>query len=156
MWQSIIALGLLLGAGAGPAQDAPALPGWMAGCWEQEQGERWTEECWMKPRAGAMLGMSRSGRGERMGDWEVMRIVQALPGGEAPTIRMAFIASPGGKDPTVFAWGPSSEAGVVFTNAAHDYPQRIRYWREGDQLMAEISLADGGKPMRWAYRRVTP
>jgi len=39
----------------------------------------------------------------------------------------------------------------VFENRDHDYPQRIRYWREGEVLMAEISLADGSKPMRWRY-----
>jgi hypothetical protein len=52
-----------------------------------------------------------------------------------------------------FGWSPSNEAGVTFFNVAHDYPQRIRYWREGDVLNAEIALKDGSKPMRWVYHR---
>ncbi len=152
MWQSIVAMLTLAGADA--AQEQPVLPDWMTGCWEQSEGDRWTEECWMKPRGGVMLGMGRSGRGEKLGEWEVMRIVRDLPGGDGPAIRMALIAAPGGKDPTVFGWSPDKAAGVAFVNAAHDYPQRIRYWREGELLMAEISLADGGKPRRWRYRRV--
>jgi hypothetical protein len=43
---------------------------------------------------------------------------------------------------------------VTFVNAVHDYPQRIRYWREGEEMFAEISLADGSKPVRWRYRRL--
>ncbi len=42
---------------------------------------------------------------------------------------------------------------ALFANAAHDYPQRIRYWREGETLNAEISLLDGSKAMRWQYKR---
>ncbi|MGY4397037.1 hypothetical protein ACVWZA_002228 [Sphingomonas sp. UYAg733] len=34
---------------------------------------------------------------------------------------------------------------------AHDYPQRIRYWREGKILNAKISLSYGSKRMRWSY-----
>lgn len=40
---------------------------------------------------------------------------------------------------------------VEFANPAHDYPQRIRYWREGRLLKARISLMDGSKPMEWRY-----
>ena len=42
---------------------------------------------------------------------------------------------------------------VVFANPAHDYPQRVRYWREGDLLKAEIALADGLRAMAFTYRR---
>jgi hypothetical protein len=41
----------------------------------------------------------------------------------------------------------------VFANPAHDYPQRIRYWLEGNALNAEISRIDGSKTVRWTYRR---
>lgn len=136
----------LLCMGAGRATE-PALPGWMAGCWIQEKGDRWTEECWTAPRAGTMMGSSRMGRGDKTMSWETLRIVMEEGG-------MRYIASPGGQAPTTFTWQAAKESGVTFLNAAHDYPQRIRYWREGETLMAEISLADGSKPMRWAYSRV--
>jgi len=67
---------------------------------------------------------------------------------------MAFWGSPEGKGRTMFTWVPAKEAGVTFINALHDYPQRIRYWREGEELLAEVSLADGSKPVRWRYRRL--
>ena len=68
-----------------------------------------------------------------------------------------FHAEPAGQAATDFQASPGDAVaqGITFVNAAHDYPQRIRYWREGEMLMAEISLADGGKPMRWAYRRMS-
>ena len=43
------------------AQEA-AMPGWLAGCWEQVDGDRWTEECWTYPRGGILdrLGPQRA------------------------------------------------------------------------------------------------
>jgi hypothetical protein len=132
------------------ANPEPALPAWMAGCWEQKTGGRWTEECWSRPRDGMMLGYGRSGAGERVNEWESMQI--GLQKGEA-AVRMGYWAAPGGNDRTLFAWTPSNQPGVTFYNAAHDYPQRIRYWREGRYLMAETSLQDGRNPKRWRYVR---
>ena len=44
-------------------------------------------------------------------------------------------------------------AEIVFANPQHDYPQRIRYWRDGMDLNAEISTMDGSQAVRWHYRR---
>ena len=77
------------------------------------------------------------------------------PNGEGPTIRMAFVAAPNGMGWTTFAWSPSDASGVTFFNAANDYPQRVRYWREGDELKAEISLLDGSNPTQFAFRRMS-
>ena len=136
------------------AVSGPALPDWMAGCWEQRTGERWAEECWTVPRAGMMMGSGRSGVGDTLSDWETMRIVLSYSTGDEPAARMEFIGSPRGVSGTTFVWSPGQEPGVTFANARHDYPQRIRYWREGEELLAEISLADGSKPVRWRYRRM--
>lgn len=136
------------------AQEAPELPDWLSGCWEASDGERWVEECWTVPRAGIMLGSGRSGDGETLLGWETMRIALDEPNGDGPNVRMAFLAAPMGGTPTLFAWSPGDPDSVTFINTAHDYPQRIRYWREGRELMAEISLVDGSNPMRWTYRRM--
>ena len=132
----------------------PQLPAWLAGCWEMRDGERWAEECWTIPRGRMMLGSGRAGVGEEVTSWETMRIALDEPAGELPTARMAFVAAPGGTGWTLFAWSPSPETGVTFHNAANDYPQRVRYWREGELLKAEISLADGTRPTRWTFRRM--
>ena len=130
---------------------APALPAWMAGCWEQRSGEKWTEECWTAPRAGIMLGSGRSGTGGVLDNWEVMQI--ELVETDDPVIDpITFYGAPRGKNRTAFAWVRNGKgAGITFVNAGHDYPQQIRYWREGKYLMAETSLADGTKAQRWRY-----
>jgi len=145
----IALIAALLAAPVAAAEETPPLPGWMAGCWEQVEGERWTEECWTAPRAGTMLGSSRSGRGDTLIEWETMQI---LPGDAASGPGPVFWGSPRGAARTAFAWRPDAGPGIAFVNAAHDYPQRIRYWREGENLIAEIALADGSKPRRWTYR----
>ena len=143
--RNLLVMAAMLAAPAAAA-DTPSLPGWMAGCWEQRAGERWTEECWTTARGGIMLGSSRTGTGDRVTEWEAMQIVR----GDTLT----FWASPNGAGRTAFASGPDAGAGVTFHNAANDYPQRIRYWREGELLKAEIALRDGSKPMTWIFRRI--
>ena len=143
---------VLLIALAGAVAQTPELPVWMEGCWEERTAERWTEECWSSSRGGMMIGYSRSGKGDKLGDWEVMQIIlhQAT---EMENVRLALWASPSGQGRTLFTWGPNDQPGTSFYNVANDYPQRIRYWREGGDLFAEISLADGSKPRRWHYKR---
>lgn len=131
------------------------MPAWMSGCWQWSEGERWGEECWTIPRAGQMLGSGRTGKGDKVHSFEFMRIALDEPNGDEPVIRMAFVAAPGGGAGwTTFAWDSSDKPGVTFSNAAHDYPQRVRYWREGERLMAEVSLADGTKSQRWSFARM--
>lgn len=79
--------------------------------------------------------------------WESMQILPDAQG------RPVFWAWPRGAPRSAFPMVSSTATEIVFANAAHDYPQRIRYWREGAALNAEISLIDGGKPMRWRFER---
>lgn len=139
-----------LAAIAAEGLPTPDLPAWMAGCWESRTGERWTEECWTAPRGNMMMGSSRTGSGGVLLEWETMQIFREET--DDPAIpKMVFWGSPRGENRTRFDWAPANVPGVAFTNAGHDYPQRIRYWREGRELVAEISLADGSKPRRWRY-----
>jgi hypothetical protein len=81
---------------------APALPAWMAGCWEQRSGEKWTEECWTAPRAGIMLGSGRSGTGGVLDNWEVMQT--ELVETDDPVIDpITFYGAPQGQNRTAFA-----------------------------------------------------
>jgi hypothetical protein len=151
--KGIAALTAIVLAGPASAEEAaPAvLPGWMAGCWEERIGERWTEECWTAPRGGMMLGSGRSGTGDTVREWEAMQIIAADP--HAKGAKLAFWAAPGGTGRTLFTWDPSDQAGFTFVNVGHDYPQRIRFWREQENFLAEISLADGSNSMRWRFKR---
>jgi len=138
MWTAL----LLFVAAPTPAS---ALPAWMAGCWEQVAKGEWTDECWTAPRAGLMLGSSRSGKGDTLQFFEHMRIVRDEAGSTS------FCAMPKGQAGGCFAKEKQTATEIVFVNAKHDYPQRIRYWREGKYLMAETSLSDGSKAQRWRY-----
>lgn len=126
-----------------PASEGP--PGWMTGCWIEQNGSRWAEECWTPPRAGMMLGSSRSGDGAVLRSWEAAQILPDTSG------KLTYWASPEGGTRIAFGLASRTATELVFTNPAHDYPQRIRYWREGAALNAEISMLDGSKPMRWHF-----
>lgn len=121
--------------------------GWLAGEWVDEGEGRWTEESWTAPRGGVMLGVSRSGRGEALREFEFIRIAA----GENGTI--SYIAMPQGGAPVAFRLVRHDPVSAAFENAAHDYPQRIAYVRDGDTLTATISAIDGSRPRRWTYRR---
>lgn len=140
-------LGTLLIAAAA-AVEAPAMPAFLAGCWEERRAEQaWTEECWTSPRGGLMIGSGRDGKGDQVRHWEWMRIEWDAAG--VPT----FYGSPKGAAPVAFKAVESTDRSITFVNAAHDYPQRVRYVRSPTGIDAEISLADGSKPNRWSYRR---
>ncbi len=125
-----------------------AMPGWLTGCWSEQKGPNWTEECWTAPRAGNMMGSGRSGRGEEVRSWETMQIEQSPDGG------LVFYGSQKGSPRVAFPAASIGLREIVFTNPQHDYPQKIRYWREGMDLNAEISLMDGSKAYRWHYKRL--
>jgi hypothetical protein len=129
---------------------ARSLPEWMAGTWMTEDGATWSDEVWTDARGGLMLGIARTGFGPRLDSWELAQIRQRPDG------TIAFVAQPRGKDASEFPMVLVSEEAIEFANPAHDYPQRIRYWRQGKLLMAEISKIDGSQAMRWNYRPVVP
>lgn len=148
-WTAAAAL-LAIGVPAGAA--AQELPAWLEGCWQMQAGERWADECWMAPRGGVMLGVGRSGSGDEPTGWEAMQItLEPAAIREQATPTMTFWAAPNGTGRTPFAWTPSELPGVTFVNSGNDYPQRVRYWRDGDMLKAEISLADGSRAVRYTF-----
>lgn len=127
--------------------EATAMPTFLAGCWEQRKDDRWTEECWTDSRGDLMIGSGRDAAGDRVRHWEWMRIERTPDG------RVSFYASPKGAPAVGFVMTESAPASATFVNAGHDYPQRVHYELTTAGLDAEISLADGSKPMRWSYRR---
>jgi len=130
-----------------PAWAAPRTGfGWMLGRWctETADGTR-TCEHWRVDRHRRLLGQGSTIKAGKTVEQERLRI--RTRGGQA-----YYEASLGGPF-TAFRRTASGARSATFTNAAHDYPQRIRYWREGTTLVAETALADGSKPMQWRYKR---
>jgi hypothetical protein len=146
---TLLIAALALCGGATVAQQPTSAPegppDWMAGCWIEQSGQKWTEECWTPPRAGTMLGSNRSGEGAKLHSWEAAQILPDAGG------TLTYWASPDGGARIPFPLTSRTATEMIFANPAHDYPQRIRYWREGATLNAEISLLDGSKPMRWRF-----
>lgn len=148
MLRIAIALGALGAAMPVAAQDAPLE--WLQGNWctEPNAAGRATCETWVADKD-TLVGESRAetaGQPARM--LERMRI-------RSEAGRLVFHADPTGQEGGDFhATGEQPPQSARFENAAHDYPQVVRYWREGDALLAEISLADGGRAMRWKFRRM--
>ena len=68
----------------------------------------------------------------------------------------SYYASPGGRPAVEFKVKELGDRRVVFENAAHDFPQRILYWRDGDKLVARIegTIGGKGKSEEWRFARV--
>ena len=140
----MIALLMLAQAAAAPMP----VPAFLAGCWEERRaGGGWTEECWTGPRGGLMIGSGRDGKGDTVKHWEWMRIERGADG--VPS----FYGSPKGAPAVAFKAIEASANEITFANPAHDFPQRVRYVRTTTGIDAEISMADGSRPVRWSYRR---
>ena len=139
----MVAAALLLALSA--TARAGELPDWLTGEWLQVRDDRWTEEVWTLPRGGVMVGVGRTGRGGVLRSWEVMRIVRAADGS------LAFHGAPEGGAATIFPAIAEGVRDISFANPDHDYPQRIRYWREGRLLMAETAKMDGSQTQSWTY-----
>ena len=136
---------LLMGQAAPPSGVADLA--WMTGSWATTANARWTDESWSVPRAGVMLGYSRSGRGESLREFEFLRIQAGEDG--VPV----YFAQPGGRPPVPFRLTWRDSASATFENPANDFPQRIRYRRRGDVMVATISALDGSNAVSWTYRR---
>ncbi len=135
-------------ASAAPADTRIDDLAWISGTWESRSGEAWVEEIWSGPRGGTLFGMSRTGSGEALREFEFLRVERGSDG------RLVLLASPSGRPAVSFPLVEAGSSSATFENAAHDYPQRIRYEREDDRLRATISKADGSNSASWSYRRL--
>lgn len=148
-----VGVGILAGAAIAQPGAEPAVPGWLAGCWIEQKDAGWAEECWTSARGGVMIGSGRTGIGERVSSWETMQIIRD-DAAVGKSDGLSFFAAPRGVNRTEFRARADGGPGISFHNAGHDYPQRIRYWREGEFLLAETALADGSRAKRWKFKRM--
>jgi hypothetical protein len=150
----VVCLALVAGATAQlQAQPAPAPAiaalAWLAGSWSGNDGLDEHEEHWTVPKGGAMVGMHRTVRQGRMVEFEFFRV-------EEQNGRLVYLSQPGGRGPaTPFTLATLDGERVVFENRAHDFPQRLIYWKDGDALRARIEGSTNGKErsMEWRWTR---
>jgi hypothetical protein len=142
MWRAgLMALAL---AGCANAAAQEATPDWLSGYWLSCEGGVEVAETWIGAGRGVLLGTNLT----RGAAYEFMRIA---PNGEG---EVSFFAMPGGRSPpTTFAMVSQDGARAAFENAAHDFPQRVIYARDGDVLRARIEALDGAGAVTWTFRR---
>ncbi len=120
---------------------------WLEGTWVSASGQRTVEEHWTSAAGGVMFAVSRTLAGDRLVEFEYLRIVERGGG-------LFYVAQPKGQPPTEFAATQVSPTSVRFENPQHDFPKVIRYEKRADgTLRAAIAGAAGQREMSWVYVR---
>jgi len=148
----ITVLTLLLLSSCSPAKSQL---NWLEGCWETETGQ--TRETWtFDPQTKSLNGFGQTFSKPVQGEKPQVRFSETL------TIRpdgniFVYIAKPGNAVPTEFRETERGAQTMIFENANHDYPQRIKYQRAGPPeapiLTATISRIDGSKQNSWQFSK---
>ena len=141
----LLAAALLFATSAlAQAPKASAL-GWLSGTWVANAEGATVTESWVGPGNGLMVAANLSTWAGGRKFYEFLRIGETADG-------LSYYASPGGRAPVEFKMKELGDRRVVFENPQHDFPQRILYWREGEQLLARVEGTAGGKEKREEWR----
>ena len=112
---------------------------WMAGSWSGSVRGIEMEEHWTAPKGNSMIGIHRDVDKGRTLLFEFLRIEQL---GD----QIVYLSMPNGRSPaTPFPLKELSGTRVVFENPEHEFPQRIIYWKDGNDLRARIEGTMNGK-----------
>jgi hypothetical protein len=127
------------GAAQPPPEGDVTRLAWLTGCWSlaRSSGAE-TEEHWMSPKGGTLLGMSRTVRAGKTVEHEFLQI--RIEAG-----RLVYEARPSGQPPAVFPIKLLEADSVTFENPSHDFPQRISYRRTAGGVTARIEGTSDGK-----------
>jgi hypothetical protein len=124
----------------------------MAGAWAgQEDGLR-MEEHWTRGDSSLMVGMHQKVTSDGRKTFEFLRI-------ERRDGKLVYLAMPQARPETPFPAKSVSSNRVIFENRAHDYPQRIIYWREGDARLCartEGTIKGKAESEEWCWGRMAP
>jgi hypothetical protein len=151
-WKAPAALlfSLLASAPAGAQSRSISDQQWLIGCWERARPSGRMVEAWSAPVAGVMVGISTSIRDTTLRVLERLRLFY-----RADTL--IYEASPARQPMNEFRSTRISAEELVFEDAAHDFPQKIRYRRIGtDSLLARVEGDRNGRqpPIDYAFKRV--
>lgn len=137
---SVLALGAC--SSLSTAQEAdPNRLDWLTGCWQSADGV--TREVWSGSEDGYYFGYSVVIKNGHAIWFEQLRIDPApLP---------VLNAYPSGEGPFPFTATELGDQSITFANPEHDFPQKIRYFRDGEALKAVTSLIDDSNPGEFNY-----
>ena len=111
---------------------------WIAGCWVTPDSS--AQEVWVVESERSLAGFGVSITDNKIAFYEVLSIKQSEEGS------WIYTAHPSGQSSASFVAVEIDDSSVVFENSEHDYPQEIRYKREGRRLHATVSLIGGVNP----------
>jgi len=117
---------------------------WLAGCWKGNGSETDSLEQWMQPAGGLMLGISRTIKNGKVREYEFMRITE-----ENGTL--VYTAIPSGQKQASFTLISDYDLEFVFENKEHDFPQRIVYKADNENLLARIEGVVNGQTRKLDY-----
>jgi Domain of unknown function (DUF6265) len=118
---------------------------WLAGHWAQARNGGRSEELWLPPDAGLMLGLGRSMSREGKREFEWLRIEERSDG-------VYYIAAPNGGATTEFKLMSLGTTTAQFANPAHDFPNKITYERHDNVLSVTIEGTSGNKPASQSWQ----
>ena len=110
---------------------------WLVGCWVT--GDNSSQEVWVADSDNLLIGFGVTIAAEKVAFYEVLTAKRNDKG------EWIYTAHPSGQESASFISVEFGQNEIVFANPDHDYPQKISYRREGNQLYATASLRDGGK-----------
>jgi hypothetical protein len=134
---------------AGSAFSQP-MPSWMAGSWVSGHDGVRMEEYWSRGDNSLMVGMHQEVTPDGRKTFEFLRI-------ERRDGKLVYLAMPHARPETPFTMKTVSSNRVIFENRAHDYPQRIIYWREGDARLCartEGTVKGKAESEEWCWSRM--
>lgn len=141
MHRAAALLTVLLAPGAALAADCGSLADlrWLLGSWTADGARTTFHESWIEvtPRTfeGAGLERARPDGAEKGG--EVLRLLE-MAGGVYYVSKVTH-----NELPVAFRLTACADGNYVFENAAHDFPKRLEYRREGDGRLV-VRVSDGG------------
>ncbi|BBB60902.1 hypothetical protein UNDKW_2629 [Undibacterium sp. KW1] len=124
---------------------------WLQGCWQAAGAEAGSEEYWLAPAGGSILGMGRTVRKSKTVAWEFMRIQENADS-------LVFTALPSGKPEASFQLLSLDKQRVVFENPRSEFPQRIIYQLNADgSLLGRIEgkMKDQEKGIDFPMQRIS-
>jgi hypothetical protein len=122
----------------------------MTGSWAMEHNGKRVEEHWTAPRGGMMLAMAVTLSEGKTVFFEFLRVEETHDG-------IFYQAQPRGQPATPFKLVTLAKEKAVFENPQHDFPTRVTYWREGENLCAKIEGKRNGREAseQWTFKPAT-
>lgn len=146
---ALLTLGTTISSTAAAQRSLGSLQ-WFVGCWEATRGTTRTIERWRAPAQNEMAGDSRTIANGADRQSEKLRLF-------ARGDTIVYEATPSGQLRTEFRTTTVGPEEVVFSNPAHDFPQRIVYRKVGnDSLVARIEgdRDNRRRPVSYPYRKI--